>query len=89
MSRRYIFKKKALKEFAKLDKKTQERIIQKLDFYMSSWNPLQYAEKLTDPRLWTYRFRIWKYRIVFDVDEEDKLIILLVIRTRGEVYKEV
>jgi len=84
-----MFTRKAEKDFLKLDKSVQKRIKEKLDFYISSWNPLQYAEKLTDPRLWTYRFRIWKYRIVFDVDEEGKLIILLVIKVRGEVYKEI
>ncbi len=89
MSWKYIFRKKAIKSFSKLDKKIQERIIKKLDFYFASENPLQYAERLTDPKIWTYRFRIWEYRLVFDIDEEGKLIILLVIDVRWSVYKEV
>jgi len=86
---KYIFRKKALKNFAKLNKKTQERIIKKLDYFISSWNPLQYAEKLTDPKLGTYRFRIGKYRLVFDVDEKGKLIILLIIDVRWQIYKDI
>ena len=89
MAWKYIFRKKAIKGFAKLNKQTQERIIKKLDYFINSWNPLQYAEKLTDPKLGTYKFRIWKYRLVFDVDEEGKLIILLVIDVRGQVYKNI
>jgi len=84
-----VFTKKARKDFLKLDKVVQQRIKRKLDFYFSSWNPLQFAEKLTDPKLWTYRFRIWKYRLVFDVDEEGKLIILLIIDVRWDIYKNI
>ena len=86
---RYLFRKRAIKNFSKLNKLQQERIIKKLDYFISSWNPLQYAEKLTDPKLWTYRFRIWEYRLVFDVDEEWKLIILLLIDVRWSVYKNI
>ena len=84
-----VFTKKARKDFLKLDKVVQQRIKRKLYFYFSSWNPLQFAEKLTDPKLWTYRFRIWKYRLVFDVDEEGKLIILLIIDVRWDIYKNI
>lgn len=45
---RYLFRKRAIKNFSKLNKLQQERIIKKLDYFISSWNPLQYAEKLTD-----------------------------------------
>ncbi len=84
-----VFTKKSEKSFLKLNKRVQERIKKKLDFYFASENPLQYAERLTDPKIWTYRFRIWEYRLVFDIDEEGKLIILLVIDVRWSVYKEV
>ncbi len=86
---RYFFRKRAIKNFSKLNKLQQERIIKKLDYFISSWNPLQYAEKLTDSKFWTYRFRIWEYRLVFDVDEEWKLIILLLIDVRWSVYKDI
>ena len=89
MNWKYIFRKQALKWFAKLDKINQERLIKKLDFFISSWDPLKYADKLTDPKLWTYKFRIGKYRLVFDINEEWKLIILLVIDLRGQVYKNI
>ena len=86
---RYIFRKKATKYFAKLNKKEQEKIIRKLDYFISSGDPIQYAKKLVNPKIGTYRFRIWEYRVVFDIDEEWKLIILLVIDVRWQVYKDV
>ena len=84
-----VFTKKAEKAFLRLNKNIQKRIKNKLGFYFSTWNPLQYAEKLTDPKLGTYRFRIGRYRLVFDVDEKWKLIILLVIDIRCQVYKDI
>ncbi len=39
--------------------------------------------------IWVYRYRlrIWKYRIIFDKDD-DKLIILVIdIWSRGDIYK--
>jgi len=84
-----VFTKRSEKEFLKLDKKTQIRIKKKLDYFFSIWDPLQYAEKLTDPKLWTYRFRIGKYRLVFDIDEKWKLIILLVLDVRWQIYKDI
>ena len=32
-------------------------------------NPLQYAERLTDPELGGYRFRIGDYRVIFDIEQ--------------------
>jgi mRNA interferase RelE/StbE len=48
-------------------------------------NPLQYAERLTDPELGGYRFRIGDYRIIFDVEGND--IIVLRASHRKEIYK--
>ena len=84
-----FFTKKAEKTFLKLDRSAQKRIKMKLDYFISSGDPIQYAKKLVNPKIGTYRFRIWEYRVVFDIDEEWKLIILLVIDVRWQVYKDV
>ena len=83
----YIMKDTAINSFAKFDKKLQERIIKKLDFFCNSPNPLFFAKRLVDSRLWTYRFRIWDYRIIFDVDENWKIIIIALIWKRWEIYE--
>jgi len=84
---KYIFNWKSIKDFEKLNKITQERIIKKLDFYVSQENPLIFARKLIDSKLGEYRFRIWDYRVIFDVDENWKIIIIAVIGHRKEIYK--
>jgi len=81
------FKKDAVKDLKKLDKIIQKRIKNKLEFYTSQENPLIFARKLIDSKLGEYRFRIWDYRVIFDVDENGKIIIIAVIWHRKEIYK--
>ena len=83
----FVFKDVAIENFSKFDKKLQERIINKLDYFCNSWNPLFFAKKLTNSKIWTYRFRIWDYRIIFDIDENWKIIIIALIWKRWEIYK--
>ena len=83
----YRFKDNAIKNFDKLDKNTQERIIKKLDYFCGTNYPLTFAKKLVDSRLWEYRFRVWDYRIIFDIDEDWKIIIIALIWHRKEIYK--
>ena len=82
-----FFTKLAIKSLKKLDKAIQKRIKTKLEFYISQENPLVFARKLIDSSLWEYRFRVWEYRIIFDVDENWKIIIIAVIWHRKNIYK--
>ena len=82
-----FFTKIAIKSLKKLDKVIQKRIKTKLEFYISQENPLAFARKLIDSSLWEYRFRVWEYRIIFDVDENWKIIIIAIIWHRKNIYK--
>lgn len=82
---RYLFRPSAEKKFGKLDSQIQARIIKKLEFFISTPNPLEYAEQLTDHKIGYYRFRIGDYRVIFDV--EDETIIILSVGHRREIYK--
>lgn len=81
----YSFKPPALKQLEKLSKNVQKRIIKKLDFYCSQKAPLEFAEHLIDKRLGSYRFRIGEYRVVFDVDGNQ--IIIILVGHRREIYR--
>lgn len=61
----------------------KNRIDRKLQKYAE--NPLIYARKLIDPIIGTYRFRLEKYRVIFDID--DKKIVVLRIGHRKDIYK--
>jgi mRNA interferase RelE/StbE len=74
---------RAVRDIEKLDLATKKRIGEKLKAF--SANPLQYAKKLINPKIGSYRFRVGTYRIVFDL-EEDSLVILRVGH-RSSIYK--
>lgn len=80
----YSFKPAALRQLEKLPKIVQKRIIKKLDFYCASSSPLKFAEHLVDKRLGSYRFRIGEYRVVFDIEKNQ--IIILLVGHRREIY---
>ncbi|KKS32117.1 MAG: Addiction module toxin, RelE/StbE family [Candidatus Amesbacteria bacterium GW2011_GWA2_42_12] len=85
MSWIWEFTKESEKQFKKLDNQTKKRVLEKLDFWVSSGSPLEFAENLHDFELGSYRFRIGDYRVTFDV--EDKTIVVLAVGHRREIYK--
>jgi mRNA interferase RelE/StbE len=88
MKYKLLLTKKAKDDLFVLEKEDQKRTVKKLRFYISSDNPLNYAKKLKDSRLGTYRFRIGDYRVIFDTDKQGNIIVLLILRIkhRKDVY---
>lgn len=89
---RIKFKASADKRFSKFPKDIQIRIIQKLEFFLSQPNPLIYAEILTNPSIGTYRFRVGDYRVVFDLEDNETIMIVDVdhrkdIYNRKDIYR--
>lgn len=80
-----LYKKPAAKEIQKLPKQIQKRLKIKLEWFVSKNNPLQFATALTKPADAQYRFRVGAYRVLFDVEEEN--IVILHVQHRREVYK--
>jgi mRNA interferase RelE/StbE len=72
-----------LKDLENIDMVMQNRIVAKLKEYAKE--PLKYARKLIDTKIGTYRFRIGNYRVVFDLDGGN--IVILRIGHRGNIYK--
>lgn len=66
-----IFTKTFEKSLLKLDKKTQIRIVEKIEFLPLEDNQSLDIKKLQPKNKWFYRLRIWKYRILFDYDLDD------------------
>ena len=79
------FTNRAFRQLSRLERNLQERIVEKLEFYCSQDRPLQFAEKLQDPRFGQWRFRIGEYRALFDVETET--ILILAVGHRRDIYK--
>jgi mRNA interferase RelE/StbE len=81
---RLVYTQRAVKDIEGLDPNIKQRIGKTLLRYEE--DPLKYAEKLTDPKVGTYRFRIGEYRVVFDLEGNE--IVVLRIGHRRNIYRK-
>lgn len=82
---KYDFKGNSIKEFSKLPRTVQLQIKGKLESFMSTKSPLDFAEHLTDFEFGEYRFRIGDYRVSFDVENDTAKI--LKVGHRKDMYR--
>ena len=83
MKCRLVYTRRAERDIKKLESNTKDRIGKALLRY--SEDPLRFAEKLSDPILGEYRFRVGDYRVVFDIEGNE--IVVLRVGHRREIYK--
>jgi len=78
-----LYTGRAVKDLDKLNPTTKERIKESLEKYADI--PFNYAKKMVDPALGSYRFRVGDYRIIFDIEGEE--LIILRVGHRREIYR--
>ena len=83
MKYRLTYTERAIKDIRKLELKIKERIGKTLLRYAG--DPLKHAEKLTESRLGEYRFRLGDYRAIFDLEDDE--IVILRVGHRRDIYK--
>ncbi|MEK9175870.1 MAG: type II toxin-antitoxin system RelE/ParE family toxin [Patescibacteria group bacterium] len=84
MAYKLIYTKTAFHDIQKLDSVAKKRIKKKLEEL--SKNPIALSKKLISSSLGTYRFRVGNYRIIFDMDKQN--IVILRVGHRREIYKK-
>ena len=82
---RLAYKKPAVKSIQKLPTQIQKRLKVKLEFFVNQTDPLVFAKALTKPADAQYRFRVGNYRVLFDV--EGDVIVILLVQHRKDVYR--
>ncbi len=80
-----VFTKSSAKDISKLSQPVQKRIKRKLEFYLDSPTPFDQAKTLTNSKYGDYRWRVGDYRIIFDVDNDQ--IVILQVQHRRDIYK--
>lgn len=78
-----VYAKIASKDIQKLDAVAKKRLKNKLELLVT--DPLHYSKKLIHSDLGTYRYRVGDYRVIFDL--QDDQIIILRVGHRREIYK--
>ena len=82
---RWEFTSQAVRDFKKLPKNIQKKIIAKLDYFIDSGKPLSFAHHLINYEIGQYRFRIGDWRVIFDLENET--LVILSLGHRKEIYR--
>lgn len=83
MRYRLVYTHRATRDIEGLDPRVKERIGKTLLRYEE--DPLKHAERLTHSEIGSYRFRIGNYRVVFDLEGDE--IVVLRVGHRREIYR--
>ncbi|NOX88896.1 MAG: type II toxin-antitoxin system RelE/ParE family toxin [Calditrichaeota bacterium] len=83
-SYRIRWKKSAVKELKKIHKNKIRQLIETVERLSS--NPLPTGVKKLSSSEITYRIRVGKYRIIYDIYEEELVIVIVRIRHRKDAY---
>ena len=88
MNYKLFYTLRAKKDLSNIDLKIADRILDKLDFFIETGEPFRYSKKLSNYSDGAYRFRVGDYRIIFDIDKQGHIHILLIltIKHRREAY---
>jgi len=79
-----VYTKRAVRDIKKLDNTIKKRVGTILLKYKDK--PLDFVETLKSSDLGTYRFRIGDYRVIFDIERND--VVILRVGHRREIYKK-
>jgi len=85
MRYKYVITRRAAKEIKKLNPVIRIRLKKKLEYYIAQENPLLGSKTLTNNRYGNYRWRVGDYRIIFDVDNDN--LIILQVQHRRDIYR--
>lgn len=78
----------ALKDLRKCESAISKRILKKLGENIVLTDPLERAKALAGELSGIYRYRIGDYRVLFEINQSNQILILMVlrIRHRKDVY---
>jgi len=79
-----VYTNRADKDIQKLPPEIKKRIGKTLLRYKH--DPHKYSETLRDSKLGSYRFRIGDYRVIFDIEGSD--LVVLRAGHRRDIYKK-
>jgi mRNA interferase RelE/StbE len=81
------FRQTAANDLKRLDRPTIERILSKL-LWLARFVDTVHHEELTGQWTGYYRIRVGDYRIIYQIEHTEQLIIVEAIGHRREIYKD-
>jgi mRNA interferase RelE/StbE len=80
---RLVYTQRAIRDIEALDASIKQRIGKTLLRFES--DPLKHAERLKQSELGSFRFRMGDYRVVFDLEGDQ--VVILRVGHRREIYR--
>ena len=80
-----IWKEKASKQLAKLDRVMAKKIKDKVKNYLAQ-DPINRGEPLDYEYQGLYRYRFSDYRVIYEIKENELVILVVKVGHRKEVY---
>jgi mRNA interferase RelE/StbE len=79
------FRPRAVEDFAKLDQVVADRVLKKLRWLAENFDSLK-PESLTGPFSGLLKLRVGDYRVVYQADREQKVLLVRLVGHRREIY---
>ena len=77
----------AIEDLKKIDRQEQRKIIEKVKGYLSK-DPLGLGKPLKGIFKGLYRYRYGSYRIIYAIDRESVIILILRVGNRRDIYND-
>ncbi|MFD3259809.1 type II toxin-antitoxin system RelE/ParE family toxin [Paenibacillus lentus] len=87
MSYAIKFYKEAIKNIQKLDKPTRNRILDHINILSENPKHPELDIKRMQGTKNQYRLRVGSYRIVYSIFNDQLIIVIIKVSSRGDVYK--
>jgi mRNA interferase RelE/StbE len=82
------FEPRALRELKKLDRSTQNHVVQFLQERIAgNLDPRDFGKPLTGDKVGLWRYRIGRYRVVCRIEDARGAVLVLRIAHRKDVYR--
>lgn len=85
----FIFNERADRQFSKLDKTIQKKILNYLEALVIIPNPLTKGKALRENLKTFWRYRVGDYRILCHFEQSTLVIVVVKIAHRSDVYKNI
>jgi mRNA interferase RelE/StbE len=87
MSYDILWHENALKDLKKIDKDQVRSIIEKIEQYLAK-DPYRLGKPLTGHLKGLFRYRKGYYRVIYNIKEEELIILVLKIGKRDRIYNK-
>lgn len=82
------FHKNAIKAIQKLDKSTRNRILDQISILSENPRSPELNTKKMQGTKNQFRLRVGSYRIVYSILNDELIIIIIRVGSRGDIYKQ-